>query len=351
MRRRAPGSPVAYHPDMLTEDFDYVLPPELIAQRPTTERTGSRLLYLAGGGIEHRRFPDLVRLLRPGDLLVVNDTRVVPARLVARKDSGGRAEILFERLIDAHRMLAQVRVSKPLRVGRLLHLDDGVDITVLGRRQTFYELATAEPVLALLERYGHVPLPPYIGRGDDHLDRDRYQTVFAARAGAAAAPTAGLHFDAALLEGLRRRGVALASITLHVGAGTFQPVRSEHVEDHRMHSEWCAVPAATADAVRACRGRVVAVGTTVLRTLESVAASGGVRPFCGETDLFIYPGFEFRAVDVLLTNFHLPRSTLLMLTCAFGGTERVLSAYRSAVDARYRFFSYGDAMLVERHQP
>lgn len=337
---------------MRTSDFDYSLPPELIAQQPPARRSASRLLHLgAAGAARHRRFEELTEVLEPGDLLVVNDTRVVPARLIARKDSGGRAEILFERLLDTRRMLAQVRVSKPLKPGRELHVEGGEVIDVLGRSGEFYELATRTPVLSLLEKLGHVPLPPYIDRADGEIDRERYQTVYAARPGAAAAPTAGLHFDEALLERLRGQGIEFASVTLHVGAGTFQPVRTECIEAHRMHSEWCEVPAETAAAVDHCRGRVVAVGTTVLRTLESVAASGGLREFRGETDLFVYPGFEFHLVDVLLTNFHLPRSTLLMLVCAFGGSERVLAAYREAVRARYRFFSYGDAMLIERPRP
>ena len=340
---------------MRKSDFHYDLPPELIAQAPAEPRGASRLLCLDGasGALADRRFADLPQWLRAGDLLVFNDTRVIPARLIGAKDSGGKVEALIERPLDERRCLAQLRVSKTPRPGQRITLDCGAGLTVVARRGEFFELATdAEDTLAaLLDTCGHVPLPPYIARRDERADRERYQTVYARHAGAVAAPTAGLHFDAAMLETLARRGVERAMVTLHVGAGTFQPLRVESVADHRMHSEWLEIDAATAAAVNAARAagrRVVAVGTTVVRALESAARDGRVEPVRGETDIFIYPGYRFRIVDALLTNFHLPESTLLMLVCAFAGTGPVLEAYRHAVRCRYRFFSYGDAMFVTR---
>ncbi len=336
-----------------TADFDFDLPEELIAQRPPQRRRDSRLLHLpANADPVHRSFADLPALLEPGDVLVVNDTRVLPARLFGTKDTGGRVEILLERLLGDHELLVQVRASKALKPDREVHIDDGPTLHVVERRGEFYALRTPLPAVELLETHGHVPLPPYIARADADEDRERYQTVFARRAGAVAAPTAGLHFDTALLEAVQQRGVEIARLTLHVGAGTFAPIRVGDVRAHRMHSEWCELPAATADAINNARGRVVAVGTTVVRTLESAArvqpaGRRSLRPFAGETDIFIHPGFEFRCVDALVTNFHLPQSTLLMLVCAFGGTERMLAAYAEAVRERYRFFSYGDAMLIE----
>ena len=338
---------------MQTADFDYPLPPELIAQRPLPRRRAARLLHLdAAGGRHDRAIGDLPGLLAAGDLLVYNDTRVIPARLAARKASGGRVEILVERLLGARALRVQLKASRPPRPGTLLYLADGSRFTVRGRCPPFWDLAWegAEPLAGLLERLGEVPLPPYIRRPADAQDRARYQTVYARRPGAVAAPTAGLHFDQALLDALAARGVARAAVTLHVGAGTFQPVRVADPAEHRMHAEWAEVPAETVAAVEAARaagGRVVAVGTTVVRALESAAGTGALRPWSGETRLFIRPGYAFRVVDALLTNFHLPRSTLLMLVCAFGGTERVLAAYRHAVARRYRFFSYGDAMFLE----
>jgi len=338
---------------MQRQDFHYELPPELIAQHPPERREASRLLVLDGGGPRHRHFDELPELLAPGDLLMVNDTRVIRARLRAVKDSGGQAELLVERLLDdcPEEALCQVRVSKALQAGR--HLDSAAGrLEVLARDGDFYRLRFPGPVLELLDRYGEVPLPPYIERTPEAEDLDRYQTVWSRNPGAVAAPTAGLHFSPALLERLDARGVARTSVTLHIGAGTFQPMRVDDVSAHRMHSERYAVPPAAAEAIAACRdrgGRVVAVGTTVVRTLEAVAAEAGeVVPASGETELFITPGFPFRAVDLLITNFHLPESTLLMLVCAFAGTEPVLAAYREAVRERYRFFSYGDAMLLER---
>jgi S-adenosylmethionine:tRNA ribosyltransferase-isomerase len=335
---------------MRRSDFDYPLPPELIAQHPPAARSDSRLLCLETD-IEDARFTDLTERLLPGDLLVFNDTRVIPARLTARKHSGGRAEVLVERILDPQRIRAQVRGGRSLKVGARLRLAECFDAEVLGRDGELFELRCLDPRPAaeLLELYGHVPLPPYIDRADEAQDRERYQTVYARHPGAVAAPTAGLHFDQPLLAGLRARGVDLAYLTLHVGAGTFQPLRVDDVRAHRMHPEVASVSGELCRRVEAARargGRIVAVGTTVVRALESAAVGGTVRPYEGETRLFIYPGYDFKVVDALVTNFHLPESTLLMLVCAFGGQERVMAAYRHAVAARYRFFSYGDAMFV-----
>lgn len=333
-------------------DFDYPLPPELIAQAPLPQRSDSRMLYLSGDERRDLGIRALPDLLRRGDLLVINDTRVMPARLLGVKDSGGKVEVFVERVLDDNRALAQVRAAKPPRPGARLHMEGGLQIEVLGRVQAFYELHfdSALPLAELLQSHGHMPLPPYISRPDQAFDRERYQTVFARQAGAVAAPTAGLHFDHELLQALDAAGVERTTVTLHVGAGTFQPVRHEDVSLHRMHAEWLEVPERTCERIRAVRaagGRIVAVGTTVVRALETAAARGEVEPCRGETDIFIVPGYRFRAVDLLLTNFHMPRSTLLMLVCAFAGSDRVLSAYRHAVDAGYRFYSYGDAMLIE----
>jgi S-adenosylmethionine:tRNA ribosyltransferase-isomerase len=334
-------------------DFHYELPPELIAQQPPARRGDSRLLALDGGVLRDLYFADLPQLLRPGDLLVFNDTRVIPARLHGRKVSGGRVEVLAERLLDEHRVLAHVRASRAPRPGSGLLLEDAVSATVLARRDDLFELRfdTAEPVLAVLERYGHVPLPLYIDRPDEAGDRERYQTVYARRPGAVAAPTAGLHFTPELLARLEEQGVERAFITLHVGAGTFQPVRVERLDQHRMHAEWVEVDETVCARINATRdrgGQVVAVGTTVVRSLESAAADGTLRPLRGETDIFIRPGYRFRCVDALITNFHLPESTLIMLVAAFAGHATVMAAYRHAVDQRYRFFSYGDAMFLTR---
>lgn len=337
---------------MRTTDFDYRLPPHLIAQRPLPRRSASRLLVLDGasGRIQDRRTRDLPELLAPGDLLVFNDTRVIPARVYAAKATGGRVEFLIERVTGERRALAHARSSKPLRPGQRLAVEGGGAL-VVGERQG--ELvgveSPAEPLLALLGRVGHVPLPPYIERSDEAADRERYQSVFARVPGAVAAPTASLHFDAELLAALAARGVETARVTLHVGAGTFQPVRGADPRVHRLHREWCDVPPAAVTAVaaaRACARRVVAVGTTVVRSLEAAAAAGGLAPFCGDTGLFILPGYRFRVVDALVTNFHLPRSTLLMLVCAAGGRDHVLAAYRHAAETGYRFYSYGDAMFL-----
>jgi S-adenosylmethionine:tRNA ribosyltransferase-isomerase len=337
---------------MHTSDFQFDLPPELIAQQPLAQRSASRLLCLdrVRGTLAHREFAALPELLQPGDLLVFNDTRVIPARLFAHKPSGGRVEILVERLLDEHRCLAQLRVSKKPAVGTLLQLDGGARLQVLRREGGFFELeSVAAPLAAVLEAEGHMPLPPYIERSDTPQDRERYQTVYARSPGAVAAPTAGRHFDAPLLAALEQRGLQQTQVTLHVGAGTFQPVRAQRIEEHQMHAEWLEVPESVCAAVaqtRARGGRVIAVGTTAVRALETAAADGQLRPFRGDTRIFIYPGYEFRVIDGLVTNFHLPESTLLMLVSALAGREAVLAAYREAVAQRYRFFSYGDAMLI-----
>ena len=338
---------------MHLSDFDYELPPGLIAQHPATERAGCRLLHLDGntGSLNDLQFRDIVSLLDSGDVLVVNDTRVIKARLHGRKDTGGEVEVLVERILDDRRTLAQVRASKTPRAGRRLIFAAGVEAEVLGRHDEFFELRFAANVLDTLAAHGEVPLPPYITHAADQGDEGRYQTVYARVPGAVAAPTAGLHFDDALLAALEAKGVTRATLTLHVGAGTFQPVRTDDVSRHVMHSEWYSVPQETVDAIaraKAGGGRVVAVGTTALRALEAAAASGQLTAGTDETRLFIVPGYRFRVVERLVTNFHVPRSTLLMLVSAFGGTEAIRRAYVHAVQERYRFFSYGDAMLIER---
>ncbi len=340
-------------------DFDFELPPELIAQHPTAERSASRLLDGTGAAPADRVFRELPALLQPGDLLVFNDTRVIKARLFGEKPTGGAVEALVERVLPGHVVHAHLRASKSPRAGSLVRFGgaEGFDAQVLGRagpdEALFVLQFPAEP-LALLEQHGHVPLPPYIEHADSADDERRYQTVFAARPGAVAAPTAALHFDEPLLAALAERGVQRAAVTLHVGAGTFQPVRVERIAEHRMHSEWFEVPQATVDAIAATRargGRVVAVGTTSVRSLESAAhlsARGTLQACTGDTDIFITPGFEFRVVDRLITNFHLPKSTLMMLVSAFAGHAPVMALYRHAIESRYRFFSYGDSMLLER---
>jgi S-adenosylmethionine:tRNA ribosyltransferase-isomerase len=336
---------------MRRSEFHFELPPELIAQAPLAARSASRLLVLDGatGEVRDKLFCDLPEQLREGDLLVFNDTRVLPARVPARKSSGGRVELLLERLLGPRRALMQLKAShKPQRDGEL-ELPGGATARVIARHDAMFELDFDCDVVPLLEAHGQVPLPPYITRAADESDRERYQTVFARAPGAVAAPTAGLHFDRTLLEVLKGRGVEQTFLTLHVGAGTFAPVRTERIEDHELHAEWLEVSAETCAAVARCRaagGRVVAVGTTSVRALETAARGERLRPFAGESRLFIYPGFEFRVVDAIVTNFHLPESSLLMLVCAFAGRDATLAAYRHAVAERYRFFSYGDAMLV-----
>ena len=337
-------------------DFHFELPRELIAQRPLAERSDSRLLVVdvPAGEWQDRGFRDLPGFLRAGDLLVLNDTRVLPARLFGRKATGGAVEILIERMLEDRQLLAQLRVSKKPATGSVIELDGGGALTVLGREDAFFRLRVNgdEPVAALLARVGHMPLPPYIERADTEADAERYQTVYAREPGAVAAPTAGLHFDQALLEKLAGQGVNTGHVTLHVGAGTFQPMRSERIEDHHMHSEWLQVDAplvAKIAATREAGGRVIAVGTTVVRALESASRGGTLQPYTGETDIFIYPGIPVKSIDALITNFHLPESTLLMLVSAIAGRDLMLAAYRHAVQARYRFFSYGDAMLILPH--
>jgi len=342
------------------DDFDYPLPPDLIAQQPLAERAASRLLVVRDDGagrhgFDDRRFTDLPQLVRPGDLLVFNDTRVLHARLFGRKESGGQVEVLIERALGPHEALAQLRASKPPKPGSVLRMADAFDITVLGREGEFWRLAFPqhEELIELIERHGKLPLPPYIQRTPGQDDESRYQTVFARHPGSVAAPTAGLHFDDAVLAQLQARGAGFAYVTLHVGAGTFQPVRVSNLAEHRMHREHYWIPQATADAIAATRergGRVIAVGTTSLRALEGAAqAHGGQLTACeGETELFILPGFDFKVADCLVTNFHLPKSTLLMLVSAFAGFATMRAAYAHAVAQRYRFFSYGDAMFLTR---
>lgn len=339
---------------MHRQDFYFDLPDELIARSPAKERRGSRLLCLNGsdGELSHRQFADLPSLLSPGDLLVFNDTRVIPARLFGRKASGGKLEILVERVLDDRSVLAHVRSSKSPKPGTKILLEDDTQLEMLARHDALFELRFPEEgVFPVLERLGHMPLPPYIDRPDDETDKERYQTVYSRNAGAVAAPTAGLHFDDAMLETLRANGIETAFVTLHVGAGTFQPVRVDDVHTHKMHSEVLHVPDAVCQAVADCRargGKVVAVGTTSVRALESAAIGGTLKPTTGETDIFIFPGYEFQVVDRLITNFHLPESTLLMLVSAFAGYRNTMNAYKAAVEERYRFFSYGDAMLIDR---
>lgn len=338
---------------MRRADFDFDLPEELIAQAPLAARSGSRLLRLdaATGAVADRMMTDFPAMLNPGDLLVFNNTRVIAARLRGRKSTGGKIEVLVERMLGDHDVLAQIRGGASLREGASLYFDAGVSARVGLRHGDFHCLRFdgERTALAILEAIGSMPLPPYIARADGAIDRQRYQTIFAARDGAVAAPTAGLHFDEALIRRIRDAGIETAEITLHVGAGTFQPVRSEDLAAHRMHAEWMEVDGETCARIGAARargGRVIAVGTTVVRALETAARAGEIAPFSGETSIFITPGFRFRVIDALLTNFHMPRTTLLMLVCALAGTETVLSAYRHAVAGRYRFFSYGDAMFI-----
>ena len=335
-------------------DFDFALPPELIAQQPAAERSGARLLDATQPAPVDRVFRELPGLLRAGDLLVFNDTRVIKARLLGLKASGGAVEGLVERVLTAFEVAMHLRASKSPKPGSVVRFADAFDATVLGRtgpHGSLFRLRFPDDPFVLLERHGHVPLPPYITHADTADDERRYQTVFAAKPGAVAAPTAALHFDMTLLDDLASRGVASASVTLHVGAGTFQPVRTEDLAAHTMHSEWFDVPAATVDAISRTRqagGRIVAVGTTTLRALESAALGGVLQAGSRETDVFITPGFKFRVVDLLVTNFHLPKSTLMMLVSAFAGFDHVRELYAHAIAHRYRFFSYGDAMLLAR---
>ena len=344
---------------MKRSDFHFDLPNELIARYPTQERTASRLLVLDGqsGEVQHRRFTDLLELLQPGDLLVFNDTRVLPARLWGKKETGGRIEILVERLLDDRCVLAHVRSSKSPKPGAQLQLCADQDseavlatATLVARHDALFELQFGEEgAIEVMSRIGHMPLPPYIDRADELDDRERYQTVYARKEGAVAAPTAGLHFSEAFIAACKSKGVDTTFVTLHVGAGTFQPVRVDNISDHKMHAETIEVNQAVCDAVRQTRdrgGRVIAVGTTAVRSLESASQSGQLQPFQGDSEIFIYPGYQFHSIDAIVTNFHLPESTLIMLISAFAGRDNVLNAYQQAVAEQYRFFSYGDAMLV-----
>ena len=338
---------------MKRSDFHYDLPAALIAQQPLAERADSRLLVAdpRDKSLRDAGFRDLPDLLRAGDLLVFNDTRVIPARVFGRKDSGGEVEILLERITGSHTVLAQVRASKALRAGRSIALADGTVVRVLGREGEFQSLRfeSSDSLDAILARVGHMPLPPYIKRADEAADKERYQTVYATQPGAVAAPTAGLHFDPPMLDRLRAMGVDFGYITLHIAAGTFQPLRCEDIGDHVMHREWLQVGAGLIEQVRAARARgcrVVAIGTTVVRALETASQGGVLQPFAGDTQIFIVPGHRFVSIDALVTNFHLPESTLVMLVAAFAGREFVLDAYRHAVERGYRFFSYGDAMFL-----
>jgi S-adenosylmethionine:tRNA ribosyltransferase-isomerase len=338
-------------------DFDYQLPEELIARYPASRRSDSRLLCLnrRSGDLQHRVFRELPELLNANDLLVFNNTRVIPARLFARKESGGKVEVMIERIQEGNRLLAQLKCSRSPGPGsRLIFaVENAVDVSaeVLARQDSFFQLQFDQELdlMAFLKSAGHMPLPPYIKRDDEQLDSERYQTVYASNEGAVAAPTAGLHFDETLFAALDELGVSQAYLTLHVGAGTFQPVRVENIEQHRMHREWIEVDESVCAAVRECRargGRVIAVGTTSVRSLETAASSGEIQPFTGETDIFIYPGYEFKAVDAMVTNFHLPESTLMMLVSAFSSKKMLLDAYHEAIREKYRFFSYGDAMFL-----
>lgn len=338
---------------MKTGDFDFNLPQELIAQYPSNKRTSSRLLCLdkITGAIVHKRFVDLPDLLTCKDLLIFNDTKVIPARLYGIKETGGKIELLVERILDEHRILAHLKFSKIPKKGSILILENSFKAEVLNRENELFELyfQHKDLVLNILERVGHVPLPPYIKRRDESIDKERYQTVFAKYKGSVAAPTAGLHFDKRLLKKISQKNIETAFTTLHIGAGTFEPVRSETIYNHKMHSEYVEISPQVCEKIRDAKkrgGRIVAVGTTCVRSLEAATQEGEVVPYKGETDIFIYPGYKFKCIDAMITNFHLPRSTLLMLVCAFAGFDNVMSAYKTAIDEQYRFFSYGDAMFL-----
>ncbi|MGB0459252.1 MAG: tRNA preQ1(34) S-adenosylmethionine ribosyltransferase-isomerase QueA [Porticoccaceae bacterium] len=335
---------------MRLEHFRFDLPDELIARQPTADRRDSRLLAMdANGSIEHRGFADILDHIQAGDLLVFNNTKVIPARLFGKKETGGNVELLIERITGNQTALAHIRASKSPKAGATLLFDDGFSASMLGRVDDLFELEFSAPLLSMLDQIGHMPLPPYIDREDTQEDKTRYQTVYADQPGAVAAPTAGLHFDDQLLADIQAKGAELAFVTLHVGAGTFQPVRVENISEHKMHSEWLEVSESVCQQVKATKargGKVFAVGTTSVRSLETASSSGEIAPYQGDTDIFIYPGYEFKVVDRLLTNFHLSESTLLMLVSAFAGYTPIMKAYQQAVLERYRFFSYGDAMLL-----
>ncbi|MES2637047.1 MAG: tRNA preQ1(34) S-adenosylmethionine ribosyltransferase-isomerase QueA [Pseudomonadota bacterium] len=343
---------------MRTQDFDFYLPDSLIAQHPSSKRSASKLLYLRGhlNQLSDQQFTDLPDFLAAGDLLVFNDTRVIKARLFGVKTTGGQVEVLVERVVDENHVLAHVRASRAPKRGNILNLADAFEAKVIDREDDLFHLQFLgdESVLNLLERYGALPLPPYITHSANADDDERYQTIYAKHVGAVAAPTAGLHFDDAIMNALKAKGIGIAYVTLHVGAGTFQPVRVDEIKDHKMHSEIYQIPAETVTAIEATKlagGNIVAVGTTSLRALESAALHGTLKPGSAETAIFITPGFHFKIVDKLLTNFHLPKSTLLMLVSAFAGFEPIKQAYAHAIEKQYRFFSYGDAMLIEKLDP
>lgn len=345
---------------MNLSDFHFDLPEQLIARYPAEKRTSSRMLQLDGksGAVKHALFTDFIDLLENGDLLVFNNTRVIPARLLGQKVSGGKIEVLVERIIDEHTILAHVKASKSPKAGAKIVLEGQIHMEMVARHDALFELKVlnSDPILELLEQFGHMPLPPYIDRPDESSDRERYQTVYNEKPGAVAAPTAGLHFDQATLEAIKDKGVDIQFVTLHVGAGTFQPVRVDNITEHKMHSEYAEVPAEVIDAIHKAKRlgkRVIAVGTTSVRSLESAAKvaknnNEGLKPFFSDTNIFIYPGYEFQLVDAMLTNFHLPESTLMMLISAFAGRDNVMFAYQQAIEQEYRFFSYGDAMFIQR---
>lgn len=340
---------------MRLSDFDYVLPPELIARYPLPERGASKLLCLDGnsGESSHLQFTDLLSLLNPNDLLVFNDTRVIPARLRGSKETGGKIEVLVERILDQHRVLAHVRASKSPKPQTILLFENNIRFEMLGREDDLFELRCLDsrPVLTVIEEIGEIPLPPYFQREAEESDKERYQTIYAKHKGSVAAPTAGLHFDPSLFDKLKQKGVGFAYLTLHVGAGTFAPVRVDNIQDHKMHPEYIEVSPEICEQIKktkAAGGRVIAVGTTSARSLETASRSGEVLPFSGKTDIFIYPGFKFNCVDALVTNFHLPGSTLLMLISAFSGYDNIRNVYEIAIKNAYRFFSYGDAMFLTR---
>ena len=342
---------------MRVADFSFDLPDELIARFPKADRTSSRLLSLDGpsGAVEHKIFSDILELVNENDLLVFNNTKVIPARMFGQKESGGKVEVLVERVLDEHRVLAHIRASKSPKPGNVLILEGKAKAIMVARHDTLFELEFdhSENVLDILNDVGHMPLPPYIDRPDNEADRERYQTVYGEKPGAVAAPTAGLHFDDKLMTALKDKGVQMAFVTLHVGAGTFQPVRVESVDEHIMHSEYIEVPQDVVDAVASTKakgGRVIAVGTTSVRSLESAAKihGGKLDTYFGDTDIFIFPGYQFNVVDAMVTNFHLPESTLIMLVSAFAGQDNIMGAYNTAIEQQYRFFSYGDAMFLTR---
>jgi S-adenosylmethionine:tRNA ribosyltransferase-isomerase len=339
---------------MQLSDFHFELPEELIAKYPLANRSASRLLALEGptGDIAHRTFKDILDYVNPNDLMVFNNTRVVPARVFGTKDSGGKVELLIERILGSNEAITHIKASNKTRPGTIIRVAEH-ELEVLDREGEFYRVTSASGILNVLHQHGHMPLPPYIDRPDEESDKERYQTVYAEKEGAVAAPTAGLHFTDEILAQLSAKGVQTAFVTLHVGAGTFQPVRVDDIREHEMHSEWYEVDEQTAELIKQTKqagGRIIAVGTTSVRTLETLAMAGEITASSGDTDIFIYPGYEFKLVDAMITNFHLPESTLMMLISAFAGREQVMSAYRAAVEEKYRFFSYGDSMFITRNK-